>query len=430
MALGAADSPELAEQVSNMLATEMRALGINWVFAPMVDITHDINNPSVGTRSLGSDKQRVSRLAAAEVRGFQGGGVAACAKHFPGLGNTLVDTHEALAVISCSVDYLWDHDLVPFKAAIDAGTATVMTTHVKFQALDKVHPATLSPVIIRKLLREVLGYDGVVCTDCMEMKAIADHYGAGESAVLAALAGVDLILFSHTQSAQEAAYEALLDAARSGRLPETDLDQAVARIRVVKQRFAITEPSSTTVIGHKDHLALAERAARAGTVMLKVDHNVFPLKPGERRIAVVEFASYLDSAVMDRGGLTGLITELRRRAPGIESISLPSTKLADALTDRDRQMIAETEVLVVATRSAHLRPEQLQLARELIGQAAKVVLLCLRNPYDVNVLPEVETILCTCGDSRPSLRAAVDALMGDFTPSGRLPVDVSPGMTM
>lgn len=425
MALGAADSLELAEQVSKMLATEMRALAINWVFAPMVDITHDISNPSVGTRSLGRDQHKVSRLAAAEVRGFQAGGVAACAKHFPGLGNTSVDTHEALAVIDGSVDYLWDHDLAPFKAAIDAATATVMTTHVKFKALDATYPATLSPVIVRKLLREDLGFNGVVCTDCMEMKAIVDHYGAGESAVLAALAGVDLIMFSHTQAAQEATYDALLGAVRSGRLLEDDVDQAVARIQVVKERFAVTERSSTAVIRQRDHLALAEQAARAGVVLLQVDQEVFPLKSGEQRINVVEFASYLDSAVMDHGGLTGFTQDLKHRAPGINCVSLHSAQTSDESVSHARQLAAEAEVLVLATRSAHLRPVQLELARALMGMAARVILLCLRNPYDVNELKGAGTVLCTCGDSTPSLRAAVDALMGDFIPSGQLPVDVT-----
>jgi beta-N-acetylhexosaminidase len=154
MALGAAGSEALAYQMSHVLGRELRALGINWNYAPVVDITHDINNPSVGRRSLGSDEAAVSRLAAAEVRGFQDSGVVSSAKHFPGLGNTPDDTHEALAVISGSVDYLWEHDLIPFRAVVKAGVATVMTTHVKFEALDSEYPATLSPEIVTKLLRE------------------------------------------------------------------------------------------------------------------------------------------------------------------------------------------------------------------------------------------------------------------------------------
>ena len=195
MALGVSGSEELAEGVSKVLATELRTLGINWNFAPVVDVTHSIENTSVGARSLGTDKEHVARLASAQIRGFQQGRVAACAKHFPGLGNTPVDTHDALAVISGSVDYLWENDLIPFQAAAQVGVDTIMTTHVKFEALDSQYPATLSPVIVQQLLRDEIGFTRVVSTDCMEMKAITDHYDPGESAVLAALAGIDLILF-------------------------------------------------------------------------------------------------------------------------------------------------------------------------------------------------------------------------------------------
>ncbi len=236
MALGAAGSDDLAFRVSKMLATEMHTLGINWDYAPVLDIAYDISNPSVGTRSLGTDKHDVSRLASAEIRGFQAGGVAACAKHFPGLGNTPVDTHEALAVIDVPFDFLLENDLVPFRLAIEVGVATMMMTHVTFSALDTQYPASLSPAVTETLLRDKLGFTGVATTDCMEMRAVSDHYTPGESAVLAALAGQDLILFSHTRASQEAAYEGLLTAAQSGRLSLDRIDQSVTRIQTKSQR--------------------------------------------------------------------------------------------------------------------------------------------------------------------------------------------------
>ncbi|MBC6938367.1 MAG: glycoside hydrolase family 3 protein, partial [Chloroflexi bacterium] len=219
MALGAADSEDLAERVAAAMGDELAALGINWNLAPVVDLALNADNPSVSTRALGTRVDRVSKLAAAQVRGFQSAGVAAAAKHFPGLGDTPVDTHEALAVINEPLETLLRRDLLPFKAAVEAGAAAVMTTHTRFQTVDSQYPATLSASVIEGILRREIGFDGVSCTDCMEMKAITEHYGAGESAVLAALAGQDVIFFSHTPAYQEAAYEALLAAARSGRLP-------------------------------------------------------------------------------------------------------------------------------------------------------------------------------------------------------------------
>lgn len=428
MVLGVADSESLAEDVSEMLATELWALGINWNLAPVVDITHDISNPSVGTRSLGRDKTRVAKLAAAEVRGFQKAHVAASAKHFPGLGNTPVDTHLALAVIDGSLDYLWEHDLVPFRAVVDEGTATVMISHVKFTELDPDYPATLSPRIIQDLLRREIGFRGVACTDCMEMKAIANHYGSGESAVLAALAGVDLILFSHSFTDQHPlsveVYYSLLDGAQSGRLPMSRIDEAVSRVMALKEKYAISEKPQLEVIRKPEHLALAHRAARAGVVLVKSEPDVFSLHKGAK-VGVVEFASIIDSEIMEQGGLSGFAHLLHQHAPHIASVSLRPMDYRPEDLALARELAAQSDVLVLATRNAHLIPDQLNVARELLGLSKRVILMALRNPYDVEVLSESGTILCTCGDSKPSLAAGVEALLGLF-----VPINGSEGMKM
>ncbi|MEP7293780.1 MAG: glycoside hydrolase family 3 N-terminal domain-containing protein, partial [Chloroflexota bacterium] len=385
LALGTANDTELAEAVSAMLAREMRALGINWTYAPVVDLTHDIANPTVGTRSPGIDAAHVSRIISAEVRGFQSEGVAASAKHFPGLGNTPVDTHIALAVIKGSVDYLWDGDLVPFRAAVDAGVASVMVSHVKFEALDPEHPATLSSVIVPRLLRDEIGYQGVACTDSMEMKAISEHYGAGESAVLAALAEIDLLLFSHYRQNQEDAYHALLEAANSGRLPLPLIEAANARIAALKADYAVTQAPDISIIRKPEHLALAQRAARAGTVLLS-SSGIFPLQPDAENVALVEFGSYLDSEAMERGDLANFARMVSVRAPGIECLSLRAYETKPELLEKAKALAASVDILVLATRSAHLMPEQLEMARDLLSRSRHAILLCLRNPYDAGVL--------------------------------------------
>ncbi|MGD2142785.1 MAG: glycoside hydrolase family 3 protein, partial [Candidatus Bathyarchaeota archaeon] len=192
MALGVANSEELALNVSTVLGTEMKTLGINWNLAPAVDLTHNIHNPSVGVRSLGTDPERVAKLGVAQVCGFQRAGVAATAKHFPGKADTPVDPHVKLPVIDGSLDKIRETDLVPFKAVSEAGVAAMMITHVQFKALEPKYPSTLSPKIIQGLLRKELGFTGLVSTDCMEMKAVTDEYGPGESAVLAAIAGANI----------------------------------------------------------------------------------------------------------------------------------------------------------------------------------------------------------------------------------------------
>jgi beta-N-acetylhexosaminidase len=420
MAVGAADDVLLAEAVSAAMAEEIAALGINWNLAPVVDLLRDYQNPSVGVRSPGTDQARVAEIAAAEVRGFQRGGVAATAKHFPGLGHTAVDTHLALAVISDSPDELRAGELVPFRAAVEAGVAAVMVSHVLFEQIDAQYPSTLSPKVIRGLLRSEMGFAGVTCTDCMEMKAVADHYGAGESAVLAALAGQDLIFFSHTRQMQEAAYDALLAAAQSGRLPFADVDAASERLKALKNQF----PARAADVGQvrkPEHVALMERAARAGTVLIKNDARLLPLDSTGRRVGVVEFASWLDSGVMEAGGMSGFARLLREAAPEIESVSLMAENYRDEVVARARALAASCDVLVLATRNAHLIAEQRQLAQELAGHARQTVLVALRNPFDIHCFSNASTALCTCGDSAPSLAAAVDALLGKFTLTARLP---------
>lgn len=425
MALSAGNSEDMAERMAHVLGREMRALGINWTYAPVVDVTHSIDNTSVGTRSLGVDKDHVARLALAQIRGFQTAGVAACAKHFPGLGNTPVDTHEALAVISGPVDYLREKDLVPFQEAVKGGVDTIMTTHVKFEALDSEYPATLSPVILGGLLREEIGYDRVVATDCMEMRAITDHYGAAESAALAALAGADIIHFSHTRDYQEQAYAGLLEAAQSGRLSEAQIDQALARIDKLKQMYAITETPSIEIIRRPDHLAIAQAAARAGVVLLRRDDRYFPIDFGKyQHVGLVEFASYMDSEVMETGGDTNFVGLLRGAMPHVNTISLAAVETDPQALEKAYQVTDESDLLILVTRNAHLIPNEAQIATELLNKAKPTILVCLRNPYDFNVLPDAAVVLCTCGDSAPSLQAAIDALKGAFEPMGKLPVPV------
>ena len=423
MALGAADAPRLTEEVSAVLATEMRALGINWNLAPAIDLTHYIHNPSVGVRSLGSDPLHVKRHALAQVLGFQGAGVAATAKHFPGKANTPMDPHVELPVIEGPLDDMWDTDLVPFRAVSDAGVAAGMLTHVQFKALEPEYPSTLSPAIIQGLLRRDIGYRGLVTTDCMEMKAVTDAYGPGESAVLAAKAGANVVLFSHTREHQEAAYDALLDAAHIGRLPMEQIEYSVDRITEMKRRFAADKRPPPTVIRQPKHLETMEKAARAGTVLLRDAPGLLPLGP-MTRVAVIEFASSLEKVGLERGRETAFTALLRDRFPRLEAALMdPSSPTGWQLKQADR-LAEAADTLVLATRNAHLYPAQLDAARRLIAAGKPCVLVCLRNPYDAGAL-EAGSVLLTLGDAAPSLEAAAEALVGGYEPAGRLRVPLT-----
>jgi len=412
MALGAADSDELAQELAQMMGRELRAVGINWNLAPVVDMIHNISNPSVGTRSLGADATRVGQLAAAQVLGFQKAGVAASAKHFPGLGNTPIDTHEALAVISEPVSYLWENDLIPFRMVAEAGSASIMMTHVQFTQLDAAYPSTMSHAVITGLLRQQMGYEGVVCTDCMEMNAITLHYTPAQSAVQAVLGGADVVLYSHTTERQSAAYEGLLRAVQSGEVPSALIDTALARVSALKARFATSTPPNPAIIRQPDHLATSQNAARAALALVK------PAPLDMTQVGLVEFAPDPDSIAMDA---TGLLT-LAELLPATPYALLPSANIAAKDLQSAQQIAQNSAVLLIATRNAHLNQAQLLAAQGLLDQHPHAALVCLRNPFDATALHGAKMVLCSFGDSTPSLQAVADALLGVFTPSGRSPV--------
>jgi len=265
-AIGRTGSEELARQVGEALAGELRACGIRYDFAPCVDVDTNPKNPVIGDRSFGADPGLVSRLGAAMTLGLQGGGVAAAAKHFPGHGDTDVDSHLELPAVDHSRSRLDEVELAPFRAAIAAGVASVMTSHVLVREIDDARPATLSPPVLTGLLRRELGYDGVVVTDDLEMKAVAARYTPAQIAVGAAQAGCDLLEFCKSHDAQVEAIEALVRACESGEIPFKQAEAAEARVRALKDRFLAgyrdPEPKQARQAAEDgSHRALAERVA-------------------------------------------------------------------------------------------------------------------------------------------------------------------------
>ena len=298
-----------------------------------------------------------------------------------------------------------------------------MLTHVMYEELDSEFPATLSPRIVSGLLREELGYDGAVCTDCMEMKAITAGFGAGESAVLTVLAGVDMPLFSHTRKRQEAAYESVLDAARSGRISESRIDQSVARIHELKRRFPVDNPPTIEIVGSEEHESLADKAARAGTVLVK-QGDALPLKTDSAKIAAIEFSSQGISDAVEIESKTEFSAYLAQRLPHVVCHIFDSGSKFARDPRKISGILRDADTLILLTRNAHMHPAQLRLAQSICDGSSKVILVCARNPYDAAALTGADTVICTNGDSRPSLKAAIDAICGDFRPGGKLTVEL------
>jgi beta-N-acetylhexosaminidase len=269
--LGRSRNLALADRFARALAAELKAVGITLDFAPVLDVNTNPKNPIIGDRALADTAAEVAELGTTIIRAMQGEGLAACGKHFPGHGDTSVDSHLALPLVEHPLDRLREVELVPFRAAAAAGVAALMTAHVLIPALDEKRPATLSADVVTGLLRRELGYEGIILSDDLEMKAVATDYAVPAAAVMAIDAGCDgLLVCSGDPDVQSATLEALVHAVESGELPRARVDDALARQQRAKQRFiAHTDtrrpPSAAAlrqVLGRDEHRAIADEMAR------------------------------------------------------------------------------------------------------------------------------------------------------------------------
>lgn len=267
--LGRCGDPALATRFAAALAAELRAVGITLDYAPVLDIHTNPKNPIIGDRALGDTAEMVATLGAAVVRGLQDNGVAACGKHFPGHGDTSVDSHLELPLVEHPPDRIQRVEMVPFREAIRAGVAFVMTAHILVPSLDEERPATLSPRIVQRMLREGLGFEGVILSDDLEMKAIAATRAVPDAAIQAIAAGCDaLLICSGDVDLQARTLEALVHAVEDGRIPYRRLEDAQKRLRRAKERF-LAAPAGVTrpvdlrrVLGRDEHQRIAEEMAR------------------------------------------------------------------------------------------------------------------------------------------------------------------------
>jgi beta-N-acetylhexosaminidase len=270
--LGRSGDLTLATRFARALAAELKAVGITLDYAPVLDIHTNSKNPVIGDRALAEKADEVARLGGAIIRTLQAEGIAACGKHFPGHGDTSTDSHHELPLVEHPPDRLRRVEFVPFKAAIEAGVATIMTAHVLVPSLDERRPASLSRRIVFELLRNELHYEGVIISDDLEMKAIAAGYAVPEAAVMAIEAGCDAVLIcSGDHATQAAALEALVHAVEQERLPFGRVEDALKRQRRAKERFlaspvAAAKPAAgkalRDTLGRDEHLAIAEEMAR------------------------------------------------------------------------------------------------------------------------------------------------------------------------
>lgn len=268
--VGRANDPGLSRELGALIGRELRAVGIDLDYAPVLDVDTNPDNPVIGERSFGADPARVAELGVQLAAGLASAGVGACGKHFPGHGDTTTDSHHELPRLPHDLERLERVELVPFRAAIDAGIPALMTAHVVFEALDRDLPATMNRGVVHGLLRERLGYDGVVVTDDLEMKAISAHFSTDEVVTRCLLAGVDSFLCCKKESLAHAAIDEIVRSVRDGRVPEARVSQALTRVTTLTSRFARgpDEPGGLEQLDSDAHRSLVARIEERGAAAI------------------------------------------------------------------------------------------------------------------------------------------------------------------
>lgn len=431
MGLGATGDERLAYELGRVTAIEARAAGVHVVFAPVVDVNNNPGNPIINTRSYGADPALVARMAAAHVRGLQDHGVVATLKHFPGHGDTSIDSHVDLPFIAVDRARVERIELPPYRAAFDAGAGAVMTAHIAFPSLtgDSV-PATLHPALVAGLLRGDLGFSGLVFTDALDMGAIVKGYGSGVAAVMSLQAGADVLLQMLPEDVP-VVIDAVVRAVETGQLTEARLDESVRRVLRVKQAAGLHVQARVpldnvpAVLGVAAHLDIAEEAARRSITAVRNRDGLLPLRA--RRVLSVVYADSYDPFAG-----RSFQTELGVHLPDVHTLLLDrhvdAIRLAElqALADSADVVLFSPFIRVAAGRTELAVAAAVAAAINAVAARRPTIITSFGNPYVLQQFPEIGTYVLAWAQWEPAQRTAARALVGLTTIEGLLPIPIPP----
>lgn len=435
MAFGAAGDPAFSRFEGEVTAREARAFGVQWIFFPVADVNNNPDNPIINIRSYGEDPKLVAAQAVAFIEGARTDPhyrVLTTVKHFPGHGDTAVDTHLNMAVINGDRQHLDAIELFPFRAAIEAGVDSVMSAHIAVPALAPADvPATLSPAILTNLLRGDMGFKGIVVTDALEMGGIAKGYNSGEAAVLALQAGADALVMPPDP---EAAIRAIVAAVQSGRISRARLDESVGRLLAAKERVGLDRRRVVDLEGMSDQLAAPEDEEKAQLIadravtLVKNEGDLLPLRAPAKACFLTLAEGHYSTAGQQ------FAQEVRRREKSAQVIALDAQMPGPTL-DAAIQKAGACESYVIAAYASvaayrgdtALGGEFPRLLNALIDTGKPTVLVALGNPYLVRSFPKAGAFLLTFSTVPISETAAVKALFGEIPIRGHLPVSI-PGV--
>jgi len=458
MAFGAAGNVEYAEASGRITAQEARAIGVHWNFFPDADVNSNPVNPIINTRSFGEDPQQVGNLAAAYIRGARANGMMTTVKHFPGHGDTATDSHLGVAQVTGDKERLQSVELPPFRQAIAAGVDSVMVAHVTVPALDAQpdHVVTISPAIVTDLLKNQLGFKGIVVTDALDMGALTRLYSGriGRAAVDAFKAGNDLLLLP---ADLEASYQAMLEAVHSGEISPARLDASVlkmlkakASLNLQRNRLVDVEALSDR-LGKPENLALGQQISDAAVTLVRDNGKLLPLKRSGTITAGLPYqrveemrnstvAVIFSEDVRTEAGRM-LERQIRMRVPDANVVYVDS-RIAEALTDDVLKAVDQAQTVIAAVyvvptagkdvpgttglaNSVGVADANGALLQKVLDHAAeKTVMLAMGNPYLAQEFPAVQNYLCTFSNASVSEVSAVKALFGEIAIRGHLPVTI------
>ncbi|QOR67044.1 beta-N-acetylhexosaminidase [Cytobacillus suaedae] len=431
MSLGATNDPALAKEVGIGIGSELKSLGIHVNFGPVLDVNNNPNNPVIGVRAFGDDPKAVIELGHAYMEGLHEAGVLAVGKHFPGHGDVSLDSHFVLPESNKTIDDLQNLELIPFQSLIESGIQGIMTAHIAFHHIEPETvkskkdglpielPATLSPKIITDILRNDLSFQGLIFTDAMDMKAVANHFGTAEASIRAIEAGVDIVLMPENL---QHAFDGIIEAVKAGRIKEERIDESVKRILQVKSSTLFQESTEFTKRSTKEIVELEQRVADAAITIVSGD-EILPLdETSEEKIALVAF---------DRQSLTRLSNATKKYQWRNEPILLSKSKnWSGKLSSEQSKLIKEAGTVIVATNTANqedLDPNgwKMGTVQSIIDISKQSIILSTRNPYDSQTLKNYDAYLAQYDTGTASFNATVDVLFGKKAAQGVLPVRVS-----
>lgn len=414
MALGATRSAELAEKAGMVLGRELMALGINLNFAPSLDVNTNPRNPVIGIRSFGDEPMLVAELGSAMIHGMQAEGVLASAKHFPGHGDTDSDSHLVAPTISHSFERTSEIDLLPFRSAIRAGTKSILTAHILLSALDKDNPATLSKAIMHDLLRDEMSFEGLTITDAMDMHAVA-RFGTVSSVKRAIQAGVDLILLGHLPD----------QFSLHNKMSAIENADSIRRIQAARAALPKERPP-LRVVGSKAHQEIAQAIADASITVLRSAQLPLKLAPEQSIAVITPRPEDLTPADTSSRVKIRLVEHIRERHQATQSLEI-DMQPSDTQISQVLEATRSADVVLVGTIAADHSPGQVKLIEALHARGQNPIVIAMRTPYDLAVMPMVDSYLCTYSIRPVSLNAVTKVLFGEIEAKGVLPC-VIPGV--